>query len=149
MGKAYLSKMKGGFIFNKLLKKPNAKGVIIYNIIEKESTFFESDLFLPMWDSTDHLHFACQKCKSVADVLRIKFNKKYSKPPNPRFALFFYLGCPNCGASGQRKIYLDFVLTRWPCQIAFDENKIYVYGEGRKPVRVINVGAKQPEGERD
>ena len=146
MGKAYLSKIKGGFTFNKLLKKPNAKGGIVYNVIEKESTFFEGDRFLPIWDSTDHLSFACQKCRSVADVLRIKFNKKYSRPPNPRFALFFYLGCPNCGRSGQRKIYLDLTLTRWPNQITFDEDKIYVYDNERKPIQIVEVEAKQSEG---
>ena len=146
MEKAYLSKTMGGFIFNKLLKKPNVKGGIIYNIIEEESTFFEGGKFLPMWDSTDHLHFACQTCKSVADVLRIKFDAKYSKPPNPRFALFFYLGCPNCGRSGQRKLYLDLTLTRWPCQITFDEDKIYVYGNERNPIKIVEVEAKQSEG---
>jgi hypothetical protein len=149
MEKAYQSKMKDGFTLNKLLKKPNVKGGVIYNIVEKETTLLRGDYFLPIWDSTDHLQFACQKCKSTADILRIKIDANYAKPPNPKYALFFYLACPSCGASGQRKIYLDLTFAKWSNQIAFEDGKIYVYGNERKPIRVLEVDAKKSEGDTD
>ncbi len=44
------------------------------NILDEELHLIGGGTFLPAWDSTDHLNFVCQKCKSVADVLEIKFD---------------------------------------------------------------------------
>lgn len=87
-------------------KKPKIRGGIIYSLLDPEAGYMiTGDHFLPTWDSTDHFHFVCGECKTVADVLEVKALHPYGS--GIKCAIFFYLGCPACGNSGQRKIYLD------------------------------------------
>jgi hypothetical protein len=132
--RAYQRASPDGFITNALLKSPSHRsGGTIYSVVDDKTIDIRGDHFLPTFDSTDHLSFACEKCKTIADVLAIVFNPNYSRPPNPRFALFFYLECPKCGASGQRKIYLDEIDRRAFCHTVWHENKLYTYGTGNEP----------------
>jgi hypothetical protein len=43
---------------------------------------------------------------------------------------------------------LDVNLAKWHNQVAFDGEKLYVYGNERKPVQVLDVEIKQPEKEK-
>ena len=104
----YETEFDDGFIMNRFSQKPLARGELIYSILDRESYLIRGDHFLPTWDTTDHFHFVCGKCKGVADVLEIRFDPQYGS--DVKYALFFYLGCRVCGATGQRKIYLDLSL---------------------------------------
>lgn len=131
----YQKEFPDGFILNKLREKPKARGGILYNILRAWS--IHGDVFLPTWDSTDHFHFVCKKCKSVADVLMVKFNTNYGG--GVRYALFFYLGCRSCGVTGQRKIYLDPRAEACKFQTTYDQGNVYIYGEDEKPCRVVTL----------
>jgi len=131
----YQQRFPDGFITNKFLEKPKTKGGIIYSAIDNESITIHGDVFVPTWNTTDHLHFACQKCKSVADVLRVELADNYSS--DARYALFFYLGCRRCGATGQRKIYLDRRAKACVFQHTYDESKIYLYEKEDQPYSII------------
>lgn len=129
---------KPDFVTNQLLKKPRSKrSGWVYSAIDLSTHFYQGDHFLPTWDETDHLHFVCAKCKHVADVLSVKLDANYSD--EVKYALFFYLGCPNCGATGQRKIYLDMRDGSAKFQCAFDDGKVYRYGNERKPAHITNI----------
>lgn len=128
----YQKKCPDGFIINKLLKKPKVKGGLIYSVLDQDNYLIHGDSFLPTWDETDHFHFVCKKCKSVADVLEVRFITNYSK--TVKYALFFYLGCRKCGATGQRKIYLDRCPDACIFQHTFDhEGNFYTYGDTKEP----------------
>ena len=58
---------------NELLENPELKDALIYSAVEPGTLTTSNSNFLPTWDDTDHLHFACSKCKSVADILTIRF----------------------------------------------------------------------------
>ena len=131
----YEKRCPDGFIINELLKKPKARGGVIYSAINEEAISIHANRFLPTWDDTDHFHFVCAKCKGVADVLQVRFDTNYSK--DVKYALFFYLGCRKCGSTGQRKIYLDRRPRACVFQIAFDGDDIYLYGEKDEPYAVI------------
>lgn len=126
-----------GFITNRLLVKPKTRGGIIYSALDPETHHIGGGVFLPTWDTTDHLHFACTSCKSVADVLQVHFDANYSD--DVKYALFFYLGCRGCGATGQRKVYLDDRPDMCAFQIAYHQHTIYVYESDEKPCDVIEL----------
>jgi len=129
-----------GWISNEHLKTPKiTRARLIYSLIDPETELIHGDIFLPTWDSTDHLFFICEKCKTAADVLHVMFDPHYAKPPNPSYALFFRLGCPKCGASGQRKIYLDRRDDPAFAHNTYDENSLYIYGRERRPYEVIKM----------
>jgi len=136
----YQKRFPDSFIENRLLKKPKTKGGLMYTALDEESVMIHADHFLPTWDGTDHLHFVCEKCKSVADILTVKFDTSYSS--DPKYALFFYLGCRGCGATGQRKIYLDRRAHACRYQVAYQDGKIYLYGNTEKPEKTIAVKEK-------
>jgi len=58
--------------------------------------------FVPVFDSTDHFHFACQYCREIADILLVERDDSYAQTPT----LYFHTECPKCKARGFRKIYL-------------------------------------------
>jgi hypothetical protein len=132
----YQRECQDGFVINRFLKKPKARGGLIYTALDEETVSIHGGRFLPTWDSTDHFHFICEECKSVADVLRVKFDANYGG--GVKYALFFYLGCRKCGASGQRKIYLDRRRNACKFQRAHDEGKVYIYADGDQPNSVIS-----------
>ncbi|RLI19017.1 hypothetical protein DRO54_09280 [Candidatus Bathyarchaeota archaeon] len=134
----YEIKHHNGFIENKLLKKPKVRGGIIYSAVNHRC--IHGGRFLPTWDGTDHFHFVCAKCKGVADVLAVKFCTDYGG--GVKYALFFYLGCRKCGATGQRKIYLDRRPDACMFQIAFDGENVYYYREADEPYTVITLKEK-------
>ncbi|MEM2904994.1 MAG: hypothetical protein QW587_04565 [Candidatus Bathyarchaeia archaeon] len=127
----YQSKYPDGFIVNRFLKRPKAKEGLIYTILDENALSIDGAHFIPSWDSTDHLHFVCGRCKGVADVLQVKLDASYAA--DVRYALFFYLGCRLCGATGQRKVYLDRRGDACKFQHAHDGGNIYIYGESEKP----------------
>ena len=55
-----------------------------------------------IWDSTDHFNFICNKCGNIPNVSSASFDIVEFYP-----TLRFYLLCPGCGMSGQRKIYCN------------------------------------------
>jgi len=57
--------------------------------------------FVPAFDDTDHFHWACEECEAIADVMHVERNDSYAGEP----PLYFRLRCPQCGRTGQRKIY--------------------------------------------
>ncbi len=132
----YQVEYEDGFITNRILKKPIATSEsLIYSLIDQESKIFDASNFLPTWDSTDHFHFVCQKCKSVADVLEGKFSRSYGGGVN--YALFFRLGCRRCGATGQRKIYLDNLPDACKFQKTFHDCVLYLYGDDENPAELM------------
>lgn len=54
-------------------------------------------------DCTDHFWFTCEKCGDRAEVKRVFRDDNYANTPT----IYFYLKCPRCGITGQRKIYLE------------------------------------------
>ena len=60
-------------------------------------------LFIPVFDRSDHFHFACAKCREIVDVLMVERDDGYADTPT----VYFYLRCPKCGSQGFRKIYLE------------------------------------------
>ena len=62
--------------------------------------------FLISQDDTDHMQFVCGECLSQAHIIEIKrMNRMVGV--DCEFTLYFYLGCPNCGLTGQRKLYIN------------------------------------------
>jgi ferredoxin len=116
------------------LARPEGKLGTVYSILDQESILIGGSEFLPTWDKTDHLHFACGGCNHVADILQVFLTR------DGLFTLFFWLGCPNCGATGQRKIYLDRrnCAARFQCALAPGE--LLIYSDKRSPARVIPYG---------
>jgi len=126
------------FVTNQLLKRPQSKrSGWVYSAVDLSTHLYQGDQFLPTWDETDHLHFVCAKDKHVADILSVKLDASYSD--EVKYALFFYLGCPKCGATGQRKIYLDMRDRAAKFQHAYDRGEVYFYVNERKPAKIINI----------
>jgi hypothetical protein len=59
--------------------------------------------FVPVFDSTDHLHFSCRKCREIAIMLRVWRGDSYANTPT----IYFLMQCPKCTHVGWRKIYLE------------------------------------------
>jgi hypothetical protein len=78
---------------------------IIYTQIKRGQPYVikAGGYFIPVFDSTDHFHFACQDCREIAEVIMVKRHDCYANTPT----LYFYLHCPKCGKEDSRKIYLE------------------------------------------
>lgn len=126
------------FFTNKIIQKPKSRKGTLYSTIDSDTILIGGDSFLPTWDSTDHFRFVCEKCKTVADVIQVDFTNKYCE--EVKYALFFYLGCPECGATGQRKIYFDMDM-KDPCfcQKTLHLNNVFIYGFGKKPNSIVKI----------
>jgi len=121
-------------------KKPKCtRATFIYTSInELACTGFSN--FIPTWDSTDHFHFCCADCGVMADVLEVRFYPY--REDGKLYALFFYLGCPKCGATGQRKIYLK--PSSYLGQEAFAKNrKLYIFGKEKEASGTLEWKAKK------
>jgi hypothetical protein len=132
-----------GFIRNRLLEKPKTRGGVIYTILDHESFLIGGTTFLPTWDSTDHLHFVCAGCNGVADILTVHFDAHYRS--DVKYALFFYLGCRRCGATGQRKMYLDRRPSACKYQTAYDGKHLYIYGNREQPDGIVDLKQERVE----
>jgi len=134
----YQREHEDGYISNDLLRNPRTiRGdKIVYSAVNLETLHIMSGEFTPSWDSTDHFHFVCDRCGVVADILQVRYVPNY---PNVSYALFFYLGCVKCGATGQRKIYL----ARRSKPARFHEtligNEILIFGDGREPDKRMRI----------
>ncbi|MBA7529145.1 hypothetical protein ES705_21337 [subsurface metagenome] len=78
-----------------------------------------SGYFNVKFDSTDHFWIECAKCKvdnrnrrdkikvneKKVEVTRVFREDRYNNT-NDEPRIYFYLKCPECKATGQRKIYL-------------------------------------------
>lgn len=133
--KEYQLELEEGWLTNRPLPKPKAKGGIIYSTIDEETIFIDGQSFSIAYDDTDHFSFVCDGCHHIVEVLQVKFVTNCAD--DQKFALFFYLGCPQCGATGQRKIYFGTMDAF--CQYVFmDNNKLLVYGRSGKPDRSVS-----------
>ena len=114
----------------------HTKRKTIYQAVNKLSSKGGSD-FIPMWDSTDHFNFCCAKCGCAADVLEVDFYPNYSGDAKgtKMYALFIFLGCPKCGATGFRKIYLK--PKSFHGQIAFTEKARLAFGAEREAIETV------------
>ena len=93
---------------NEPLKTPRrTRARTIFQSVDIVQT--QGEHFIPTWDSTDHLAFKCDTCKTPADVIAVQFLPHYDSSGS---VLYFRLGCPKCGKTGQRKIYLESMPTR-------------------------------------
>jgi hypothetical protein len=137
----YQERFEDVFVANRWLKKPKAKGGAIYTAVDPESFLIGAAHFLPTWDTTDHFRFACEACKSVADVLAVRFCSHYDS--EVKYALFFYLGCRKCGATGQRKIHLDRRANACIFQTTYDSHNLYLYWKNDEPRRIIRLRVDQ------
>lgn len=83
----------------------NKKKLTVYTTIPRgrPPTMSGARRFVPVFDSTDHFHFACSKCKTIAGIVQVQRRDSYADTPT----IYFYLVCPFCGLGGQRKIYLE------------------------------------------
>jgi len=123
--------------FNVPLRIPRfTKAKNIYRAVNKLLSKGGSD-FIPMWDSTDHFNFCCAKCGCAADVLEVDFYPNYSGDAKgtKMYALFIFLGCPKCGATGFRKIYLK--PKSFHGQIAFTEKARLAFGAEREAIETV------------
>jgi hypothetical protein len=118
--------------------RPKGKLGTVYSVLDQESILIGGSGFLPTWDETDHLHFACAGCNNIADILQV-FLKR-----DGLFTLFFWLGCPNCGATGQRKIYLDRRDDAAKFHCALASRQLLIYSDERSPYGVIPYGPVGP-----
>ena len=100
---------------------------------------------MPTWDGTDHFHFACEKCHCMADVLKVEFYPRY-KGNGKLYAFFFWLGCPDCGNTGFRKIYLKPSAYRGQECFTYDR-EAFVYGDNKKPVGQFKLQPVKPKDE--
>ena len=88
-------------------KKPTGKRGMIFSQVKcgnEDMYLIAGDNFNPIYDGTDHFEFECPACHSVADVLNVEM-RNYRRKNS--FDLYFFIECPKCKRSGQRKIYLD------------------------------------------
>ena len=120
------------------LKTPrHTRAKMIYQGVNELLSVGSSD-FIPTWDLTDHFHFCCAKCACIADVLQVRFYPNYvgDSKGTKLYALFIFLGCPKCGATGFRKIY--FKPIRYTGQIAFtDKKQVHLFGDGKEAVGTV------------
>jgi hypothetical protein len=115
----------------KIVSKPTATSGVVYSIRDKERPgTIEGDIFLPTWDDTDHLHFACENCGGIADILEVSLEslRKCSKSRT-----LHLLGLRTVGFTGQRKIYLDRRSDSGAFQKTLVENQLLVYADERIP----------------
>jgi len=141
-GERYQRKHEDGYVSNRLLRTPKTirDERVVYSAVDPETLAIRGGDFVPSWDSTDHFHWICQRCKVVTDVLQVRYMPGYSNGEGSRlYALFFYLGCVKCGATGHRKIYL----ARRPKPARFHEtlidNEILIFGDGRDPEKRLRI----------
>ena len=86
-------------------KYPKKRRFVIYSTIPRGFPYYigGGGNFIPVFDDTDHFHFACSRCREIACVVMVERRDYYANTPT----IYFYLKCPKCGAEGQRKIYLE------------------------------------------
>lgn len=86
-------------------KYPKEKKRVIYSTFARGQPHAIGGMavFTPIFDSTDHLQFACSKCAEVATVILVRRDDTYANEPT----VYFHLRCAKCSAMGQRKIYLE------------------------------------------
>jgi len=131
-----MSEKKDNFAgFNIAKKKPfKTRARTIYLAVD--NLMIQGDEFLPTWDTTDHFHFVCAGCHCVANVYEIIFVPKYSGQVGA--SLHFFLSCPECEKSGQRKIYLKMRSASCKFQQTFThDGKVLQYGKERTPYAEI------------
>jgi hypothetical protein len=132
---------------NKRIKPKTTTAKIIYNSIYAPN--INDQRFIPTWDSTDHFSFCCEKCKTVADILKIDFAANFPKEPsdwNKKCStMYFYMGCKNCGTTGMRKIYIEYPHGTAVYHETFDgkTNRAFIFKED-KPYGYVQM---KPEGE--
>ena len=124
---------------NTLLKTPRTtKAEMIYQAVNEYLSTGDGN-FIPTWDDTDHFHFCCGSCACIADILQVKFYPNYSGDwkGTKLYAFFIYLGCPMCGLTGFRKIYLK--PRNCIGQKAFaNEKQLYIFGVGKEAIEKIS-----------
>lgn len=122
--------------YNKPFRKPrHTKAWLIYMAVKNLSS--HGGNFLPTRDHTDHFHFACTKCHCMTDVLRVDFYPRY-RGNGALYAIFFWLGCPDCGNTGLRKIYLQ--RSSYSGQECYTyEDEVFVYSKDRKPISHVKL----------
>jgi len=111
------------------------KSTDIYKLVEpREKNTIDIDCpFIPTWDATDHLAFACGRCGTIANINKVNFDPDHSK--DVKYVLYIFMTCPKCGGHNYRKIFLDYDMER-PALFhytAFVEGKITHYGTDREP----------------
>jgi hypothetical protein len=104
--------------------KPRGKQGTLFIQVLRDETYIRMDTFKPIYDGTDHMEFECMLCGGLVDVIQVEM-RQYRRVG--AFDLYFYLSCPICGASGQRKIYLD----RNPEKYEYDQEKARSVGMER------------------
>lgn len=120
---------------NEPRKKPHKTTArLIYQCVTNLIT--QGEDFIPTWDTTDHLSFACEECHTKATILAVEF---YPNLPPVGATLYFRLKCPSCKRTGQRKIYLE--IKDAPFQQALDYNhRLLLYARDKqKPVKMIQL----------
>lgn len=118
---------------NKPLNRPRkTRSKTIFQSVDIVLT--QGNMFLPTWDGTDHFNFVCSNCHAVADVLSVEFYPTLGEEIGS--AIYFHLGCPECGKTGQRKMYLEMGNAPFQRAITHDY-KVLIYGrEKRKPLKI-------------
>jgi hypothetical protein len=120
---------------NDRLKEPKRirkhKEAIVYSLLDMDGCVLIGGAhFLPTWDSTDHFNFACD-CGAIAEIVEVKYRPDY---PVEEDTLFFYLECPKCGRTGQRKTYLKYRERMAFCQRTFtNQNEELRYFNKNEP----------------
>ncbi len=134
---------------NKPLKKPIAPKTTktIYRAVNVVLSEGSSD-FIPTYDSTDHFHFACEDCETMLDVLQVDFSPypQDAEGKQKLYALLFYMGCPNCGKTGIRKIYLKPTSFMGE-QTVTSKNKRLIYGTEPKALDIEKLKEAQNKAE--
>ena len=119
---------------------------MVYSAVDPDSMMIGGGEFTPSWDSTDHFAFVCNKCGVVADILQVRYVADYADSDGrPLYALFFYLGCVKCGATGQRKAYLARRPRAAFCHEALVGNELLIFGDSREPYKRMRVSKLDDE----
>ena len=112
----------------RMQRQPMEGATRIYSILDGVGIYGLGSHFRMSWDSTDHFAFICSKCFHVAEVTAVTIR-------HDDHCLTFSLACPECKATGARKMYLDRSIAhrRAFCQTTYmDDGRVVEYLEGHR-----------------
>lgn len=124
---------------NHPLRRPkNTRARILYQSVDVLLSEGSSH-FIPTWDSTDHFHFCCADCRVMADVLQAQFLPYPIDEMGKKklYAIMLFLGCPQCGSTGMRKMY--FKPTSFMGQHAYTGKAELMFGQAKEAVGYADV----------
>ena len=126
-----------------------AKAGIIYSILDQEWKMIGGGHFIPTWDSTDHLHFACEECLSGNSTF---LKLCYFRMKCESLLCISTSAVPCAGTPVKGRSIWGGPNDSAKNQEDFNDRELLYYGKGRKPaLRTVYkpLSAKEPSEERE